>query len=414
MPAGEGRVCRESIQVAIEKGEPSHTHPTFFQPEAGKPALHQQRKGAELKATTEEASGTALASESPDIPSYDDTSSSPPILGYSASSSLVASQTAAAGGLKQLLLRPLNWIRKKVRRDMRPRPTSPAESIQNYQPPAQHDMKPIKLKYNMRQYSDHTASDSNDSLTEEVDCATFDRAPSRPKAIGSPAATPNAYVVPSKATDGSFWLYLRNPSITWKGGREGRPASPAESIHSYQAPLQCGMKQRPTHLKCNLMRYSDHTLPCPPVTPQQTAVFPSVVVQCQESTVGTVDRLWSRTPPQNWSSPGSHVTTPLAVAFKAQPLLLQAQNSIAEDCLVEVFTPPPEYQEVQIQKNAVAAMAQVLSSSNGDDSAMEKSSLPWIIYSTKLHSAVSRKHIGALATSNLLLAATTSIRMYSV
>ena len=386
MPAGEGRVCKESIQVAIEKGEPSHTHPTLFQPEAEKPALHQQRKGAELKATTEEASGTALASESPDIPSYDDTSSSPPIQGDSASSSLVASQTAAAGGLKQLLLRPLNWIRKKVRRDMRPRPTSPAESIQNYQPPAQHGMKPqpTKLKYNMRQYSDHTASDPMDSLTEEVDCATLDRAPHHPKAIGSPAATPNAYVVPSKTTDRSFWLYLRNPSITCKGGREGRPASPAESIHSYQAPLQCGMKQHPTHLKCNLMRYSDHTLPSPPVTPQQTAVFPSVVVQCQESTVGTVDRLWPRTPPQYWSSPGSCVTTPLAVAFKAQPLLLQAQNSITEGCLVEELSPPPEYQEVRIQKNAVAAMAQVTSSSNGDNSAMETSSLPSSIQKASL------------------------------
>ena len=214
------------------------------------------------------------------------------------------------------------------------------------------------------------AEETDSNRPEETDSNRTERVPCRPKAIGSPAGTPNAYVVPSKTTDGSFWLYLRNPSKSWKGGRE-RPVSPAENIHSYQAPLQCGMKQRPTHLKCNLMRYSDHTLPSPPVTPQQTAVFPSVVVQCQGSTVGTVDRLWPRTPPQNWSSPGSRVPTPLAVAFKAQPLL-HAQNSIVEE--VEVFTPPPEYREVRIQKNPVAAMAQVSSNSNGDDSAMETSS----------------------------------------
>lgn len=215
---------------------------------------------------------------------------------------------------------------------------------------------------NLMQYSAHTLPSSpvTYTLAEEPDCAESDQSHYHPETLGNPATTPNAPMVPSNTADGSIWLYLRYPPITSKS-RERRHAYPAETIHSYHAPVQCGMRQRPTHLKCNFMRYSDHTLPSPPVSPQQTALFPSAMVQCQESFVGNVDRLWPRTPPNNWSNPGSHVTAPLTVAFKAQPLILEVHNSIAEGChpRVEGLSPPPDDHEMRVQQNPVAMMTQM-------------------------------------------------------
>ena len=164
----------------------------------------------------------------------------------------------------------------------------------------------------------------------------------RPPIPGGSA--PSSLAAPLPTDNVQRQLLIRIPSVKKMGGRE-RPASPAESIHDYVAPLK---RQRPTHLTCNLMLYSEHTLPSPPVIPQQPALPAPVVVHFQ--TGSNVDQLWPRTPP-NWPVHGSRLNTPQNRPTKVSPLA----------------------QEMRIQSNPVV-MASQQPRSNGHDSAMETSS----------------------------------------
>ena len=214
--------------------------------------------------------------------------------------------------------------------------------------------------------------DESGSVTEGTDCSALPS--SRPPIPGGSAPSSLAAPQPSDSVQRQF--FIRLPSRSKMSGRERRPASPAESIHAYVAPLQSSLRPRPTHLKCNLMVYSDHTLPSPPVVPQQPALPAPVVVHYQAGTGTNVDRLWPRTPP-TWSVPGCHLNTPQARQAKVSPLALQSQSSVcAEDRSFYVeYTPLSQNQDLRIQNNAVAMVTQFPhSSSNGHDSALETSS----------------------------------------
>lgn len=192
----------------------------------------------------------------------------------------------------------------------------------------------------------------------------------RPPIPGGSA--PSSLAAPLPTDNVQRQLLIRIPSVKKMGGRE-RPASPAESIHDYVAPLQCSLKrQRPTHLKCNLMVYSEHTLPSPPVIPQQPALPAPVVVHFQ--TGSNVDQLWPRTPP-NWPVHSSRLNTPQNRPTKVSPLALRSQTSVTTEdrTFYAELTPLPQSQEMRIQSNPVV-MASQQPRSNGHDSAMETSS----------------------------------------
>ena len=192
----------------------------------------------------------------------------------------------------------------------------------------------------------------------------------RPPIPGGSAPSSLAAPLPTDNVQRQF--FIRIPSAKKMGGRE-RPASPAESIHDYVAPLQCSLKrQRPTHLKCNLMVYSEHTLPSPPVIPQQPAHPAPVVVHFQTGT--NVDQLWPRTPP-NWHVHSSRLNTPPNRPTKVSPLALRSQTSVTTEdrTFYAELTPLPQSQEMRIQSNPVV-MASQQPRSNGHDSAMETSS----------------------------------------
>lgn len=216
--------------------------------------------------------------------------------------------------------------------------------------------------------------DKSGPVTEGTDCPSSDLPTSRPPIPGGSAPSSVAAPQPTDSLQRQF--FIRLPSSRSKmGSRERRPASPAESIHDYVAPRPCSLRPRPTNLKC-LMVYSDHTLPSPPVVPQQPALPAPVVVHYQPGTGANVDRLWPRTPP-TWSAPGGHLNTPQARQAKVSPLALQSQSSVcAEDRNFYVeFTPLPQNQDLRIQNNAVAMVTQLPpSNSNGHDSALETSS----------------------------------------
>lgn len=190
-------------------------------------------------------------------------------------------------------------------------------------------------------------------------CTTIATLNSRPPIPGGSA--PSSLTAPLPTDNVQRQLLIRIPSARKTGSRE-RPASPAESIHAYVAPLK---RQRPNYLKCNLMLYSDHTLPSPPVISQQPPLPAPLVVHFQ--TDSNVDQLWPRTPP-NWSpSHSSRLNTPQNRPTKVSPLALRAQTSVTvED---RAPNPLPQGQEMRIQSNPVAMVH-----SNGNDSAMETSS----------------------------------------
>ena len=196
-------------------------------------------------------------------------------------------------------------------------------------------------------------------------CTALATLNSRPPIPGGSAPSSLAAPLPT----GNRPFFIRIPSARKMGSRE-RPASPAESIHDYMAPLK---RQRPTHLKCNWMVYSQHTLPSPPVVPQHPALPAPVVVHFQ--TGSNVDQLWPRTPP-NWPPVhSSRLNTPQNRPAKVSPLALRSQTSvIAEDrTFYAELTPLPQSQEMRIQSNPVVMVSQQ-PRSNGHDSAMETSS----------------------------------------
>ena len=199
--------------------------------------------------------------------------------------------------------------------------------------------------------------DESGPVTEGTDCPSFNLPTSCSPIPGGSAPFSVAAPQPSDSLQRQF--FIRLPPRSKMSGRERRPASQAESIHAYVAPLQSSLRPRPTHLKCNLMVYSDHTLPSPPVVPQQPAKPVPVVVHYQPGTGANVDRLWPCTPP-TWSVPGCHLNTPQARQAKVSPLALQSQSSVcAEDRSFYVeYTPLSQNQDLRIQNNAVAMVTQ--------------------------------------------------------
>ena len=217
------------------------------------------------------------------------------------------------------------------------------------------------------------AAPSVAAALDEPDCpSTALSTDLRPPIPGGSASSSVAAPQPTDSPQRQFYIRFSS-SRNKMGGRERRPASPAESIHDYKAPLHCSLKrQRPTYLKCKWMEYTQHTLPSPPMS-HQVPALPAPVVPAHPGSTN-VDHLWPLTPP-NRAPHSGFLNAPQVRPTKVSPLALQSQSSFCgEDRSFYVeLTPLPQGQDIRMQTNALATLRQ-LPSGSGNDSAVETSS----------------------------------------